>query len=68
MGILVWGHGDCAGDEEGMVAVGGGEVGGVFGRDEVVGETAGGGKKAFGPSSTSFACLFGKSIRESCNG
>ena len=68
MEILGWGPGDCAGDEEGMVAVGGGEAGGDSGRDAVVGETADGGKKAFGPSSTTFACLFGKSFRESCNG
>ena len=61
MEISGWGHGDCTGDEEGMEAVGGGEAGGDFGRDEVVGEIADGGKKVFGPSSTIFGCLHGKS-------
>ena len=62
MEISGWGHGDCAGPEEGIKPDGGGKTSGSFGRDGVVGETAGGGMKAFGPSSTSFACLFGKSF------
>ena len=59
--------------EGGMEAVGGGEAGGgeaggAFGRDGVVGETADGEKEAFGPSSTIFGCLVGKSSLGLCNG
>ena len=56
------------GDEEGMEAVGGGEAGGIFGRDGAVEETADGGEKAFGPSSTVCGYLVGKSFSELCNG
>ena len=62
MDISDWGHGSCAGPEEGIEPVGGGRTAGFFGRDGVVGETAGRGKEAFGPSLTSFACLFSKSF------
>ena len=68
MGISGRRHGECAGPEEGIDPVGGGKTGGSFGRDGVVGETVGEGKKVLGPSSTSFACLFGKGISMPCKG